>query len=215
MGCSNYPTCKVYHPLPPGLIEPTQEKCAACGSPMVKRIGGGKPETFCVDAECPSMRERNIVGRCVKCEQGEMIIRHSGRGKRFLGCTRYPECDNTQPLPQRGFIEPTEERCDACSNPIIRVITRGRPPWVLCVNMQCPKKAEKAAVKAEREKKARMLLGDMQHDRPGLEQSKVAFLIGRDLTERMEGQMRGLLQCLERHKANRWCARHVTVETLG
>src|SRR4051794_3088944 len=51
--------------------------------------------------------------------------------------------------------------------------------------------------------KARMLLGDMQHDRPGLEQSKVAFLIGRDLTERMEGQMRGLLQCLERHKANR------------
>jgi len=155
VGCSNYPTCKVYHPLPPGLIETTQEKCTECGSPMVKRIGGGKPETFCIDAECPSLREKNIVGRCEKCQEGEMIIRHSGRGKRFLGCTRYPECDNTHPLPQRGFIETTEERCDSCGNPIIRVIARGRPPWVLCVNMQCPKKLAKAAAKeaAAKEKK--------------------------------------------------------------
>ena len=155
VGCSNYPTCKVYHPLPPGLIEPTQEKCAECGSPMVKRIGGGKPETFCIDAECPSLRGQNIVGRCEKCQQGEMIIRHSGRGKRFLGCTRYPDCDNTNPLPQRGLILTTEERCDACGNPVIKVIMRGRPPWILCVNMQCPRKAEKAAAKAEREKKAK------------------------------------------------------------
>jgi DNA topoisomerase-1 len=152
VGCSNYPTCKVYHPLPPGLIEATQEKCSECGSPMVKRIGGGKPETFCIDAECPSLRETNIVGRCAKCGQGEMIIRHSGRGKRFLGCTRYPECDHTQPLPQRGFIVTTEDRCDACGNPIIKVITRGRPPWVLCVNMQCPKKAAKAEEREAKEK---------------------------------------------------------------
>ena len=155
VGCSNYPTCKVYHQLPPGLIEPTQEKCAECGSPTVKRIGGGKPETFCIDAECPSLRGQNIVGRCEKCQQGEMIIRHSGRGKRFLGCTRYPECDSTNPLPQRGLILTTEERCDRCGNPIIQVIMRGRPPWVLCVNMQCPRKAEKAAAKVEREKKAK------------------------------------------------------------
>ena len=152
IGCSNYPECRVYHSLPPGLIEPTQEKCPECGSPVVKRIGGGKPETFCIDAECPSLRGQNIVGRCEKCQQGEMIIRHSGRGKRFLGCTRYPECDGTHPLPQRGLILPTPERCDRCANPIIKVIMRGRPPWVLCVNMQCPKKLERAEAKAAREK---------------------------------------------------------------
>ncbi len=155
VGCSNYPTCKVFFSLPPGLIEPAMDACPECGSPQVKRIGGGKPEVFCIDAECPSQREKNVVGRCEKCQQGEMIIRHSGRGKRFLGCTRYPECDNTHPLPQRGLILPTEERCDACANPIIKVIMRGRPPWVLCVNMNCPKKAAKAAAKAEREKKAK------------------------------------------------------------
>ena len=81
-----------------------------------------------------------------------MIIRHSGRGKRFLGCVRYPECDNTHPLPQRGLILPTPERCDRCANPIIKVIMRGRAPWVLCVNMQCPKKLERAEAKTAREK---------------------------------------------------------------
>ena len=153
VGCSNYPTCKVYHPLPPGLLE-AAGTCPECGSPTVRRIGGGKPEEFCIDAECVTLRGKNIVGRCEKCGTGEMIIRHSGRGKRFLGCTRYPDCDNTHPLPQRGLIVPTEDRCDACGNPIIKVITRGRPPWILCVNIACPKKVAKAKAKAEREKTA-------------------------------------------------------------
>ena len=155
VSCSNYPTCKVFHRLPPGLIEPTQERCPECRLPMVKRIGGGKPETFCIDAECPSLREKNIVGRCEKCGQGEMIIRHSGRNRRYLGCTRYPDCDNTHPLPQRGLIEPTVQRCDACGNPIVRTTIHGRP-WMFCVNMQCPKKLAKAAAKeaAAKEKKA-------------------------------------------------------------
>ena len=174
IGCSNYPTCKVYHTLPPGLIEGTQEKCPECGSPLVKRIGGGKPETFCIDAECVTMREKNVVGRCVKCEQGDMMIRHSGRGKRFLGCTRYPECDNTQPLPQRGFIVPTEDRCDACGNPIIKVITRGRPPWVLCVNMQCPKKLAKAAAKAEKAAKAAKVVAAKKRRKPAKPRAKRA-----------------------------------------
>ncbi len=155
VGCSNYPTCKVFHPLPPGLIEPAESTCPECGSPLVKRVGAGKPDVFCIDAECVTLRGRNIVGRCEKCQQGEMIIRHSGRGKRFLGCTRYPECDNTHPLPQRGLIIPTEDRCEACGNPIIKVVSRGRAPWILCVNMACPKKADRAAARAKKAKAKR------------------------------------------------------------
>jgi hypothetical protein len=40
---------------------------------------------------------------------------------------------------------------------------------------------------------ARMALGDMEHDRPRLEQGEIAFLIGRNLAERMKRQMRGFL----------------------
>jgi hypothetical protein len=39
-----------------------------------------------------------------------------------------------------------------------------------------------------------MALGDMQNDRPGFKEREIAFLIGRDLAERMQRQMRGLLQ---------------------
>src|SRR5712691_4608838 len=71
------------------------------------------------------------------------MIRHGTYGKRFVGCSSYPRCDNSYPLPQRGLIVPTEERCNACGHPVIKVITRGRPPWVLCLNMKCPTKEGK------------------------------------------------------------------------
>src|SRR5438270_612947 len=47
-----------------------------------------------------------------------------------------------------------------------------------------------------------MALGDMEHDRPCLEQGEVAFLIGRNLAERMKCQMRGFLHRAKRNKAN-------------
>ena len=47
-----------------------------------------------------------------------------------------------------------------------------------------------------------MALGDMEHDRPRLEQGKIAFLIGRNLAERMKRQMRGFLHRPERNKTN-------------
>jgi len=36
-----------------------------------------------------------------------------------------------------------------------------------------------------------MWLGDIKHERPCFEQREIAFLIGRNLTERMKRQMRG------------------------
>src|SRR4051795_345091 len=47
-----------------------------------------------------------------------------------------------------------------------------------------------------------MALCDMEHDRPGLEQAEIAFLVGRDLPERMKRQMCGFLHRFERHKSN-------------
>jgi hypothetical protein len=47
-----------------------------------------------------------------------------------------------------------------------------------------------------------MALRDVQHDRPGLEQREIAFLVGRNLAERMKRQMRGFLQRTKRNEAN-------------
>ncbi|MFQ6061474.1 MAG: topoisomerase DNA-binding C4 zinc finger domain-containing protein, partial [Thermoplasmata archaeon] len=140
IGCSNYPECKVTHPLPQtGVVLPTDEVCDVCGSPKVRLVSGGRSEVICVDSECVTTRQRILVGKCKECG-GDLLIRHSAQGKRFLGCSNYPKCTETHSLPQRGLILPTELQCKTCSSPMIRVIKKNRKPWLLCINWDCPSK---------------------------------------------------------------------------
>ncbi len=150
LGCDRYPACRNTHPLPQiGIIQGAEENCPECGAPMIKHTDRGRTTTYCVASDCPSVREKNFIGRCEKCGNGELTIRHGTYGKRFVGCSSYPGCDNSYPLPQRGLIVPTEERCNACGHPVIKVIMRGRPPWVLCLNMKCPTKEGKGRRKGK------------------------------------------------------------------
>ena len=156
LGCDRYPACRNTHPLPQmGIIQGAEENCPECGAPMIKHTDRGRTTSYCVASDCPSVREKNFIGRCERCGTGELTIRHGNYGKRFVGCSSYPACNNSYPLPQRGLIVPTEDRCKSCGHPVIKVISRGRPPWVLCLNMQCPakeakrKKAGKVKVKAK------------------------------------------------------------------
>ena len=144
LGCDRYPACRNTHPLPQmGIIQGAEENCPECGAPMIKHTDRGRTTTYCVASDCPTVRERNFIGSCEKCGTGELSIRHGNYGKRFVGCSNYPKCDNSYPLPQRGLIVPTTDRCKACNHPVIKVISRGRPPWVLCLNMKCPAKEAK------------------------------------------------------------------------
>ncbi|MGY2938199.1 hypothetical protein ACVWZK_003341 [Bradyrhizobium sp. GM0.4] len=45
-------------------------------------------------------------------------------------------------------------------------------------------------------------LGDMEHDRAGLEQGEIAVLVGRNLPEWMQGEMRGFFHRLERNQTH-------------
>ena len=138
LGCSNYPACSVFHPVPPfGLLVAAEQACPACGSPMVKILDRKRQDAFCVDGECPSVRKRDRIGECPR-DGGDLMTRMSGRGKRFVGCANYPKCDQTYPLPQRGKVEPLGVACEHCRSPRIQVLTMGRPPWLLCINMECP-----------------------------------------------------------------------------
>ena len=154
LGCDRYPECRNTHPLPQsGIIMSADQPCPECGSPMVKQIDRGQTETFCVASECPTVREKSVIAACDRCGTGELRIIHSVRDKRFVGCSNYPQCDKSFPLPQRGLIVPTKDRCPACNQPIIHVIQRGRNPWVLCINMDCPTKAGRKKAKAAPEGK--------------------------------------------------------------
>ncbi|TLZ66477.1 MAG: DNA topoisomerase I [Methanobacteriota archaeon] len=154
LGCDRYPECTNTHPLPQmGIIVSGAQPCPECGSPMIKQIDRGREETFCVDSECPTVRDKTLIAACDKCAEGELRIIHSARGKRFVGCSNYPTCTNSFPLPQRGFIQRTENRCEACGHPIVNVLMTGRKPWVICINMECPTKVDKQRKKAAAERK--------------------------------------------------------------
>jgi DNA topoisomerase-1 len=89
-----------------------------------------------------AVKAQNMVGPCPKCGK-DLMVRVSKKGKRFVGCSGYPECKNTYSLPQRGGLGMTTKLCDACNTPIVQVRMKGKPTWDLCLNPECPKKKKK------------------------------------------------------------------------
>ena len=99
------------------------------------------------------LRTDKIVGTCPSCGK-ELIIRRGRRGSRFIGCTGYPDCTFTLPLPKFGMIIVTDKTCEEHGMYHIRIINKGKRPW----DLGCPKcnfdqwqakKAEEAKKKAE------------------------------------------------------------------
>jgi DNA topoisomerase-1 len=151
VGCSGWPECDVTYPLPQGKIEPVEDACPVCGTPQVKVIQfRSKPRVVCLDPACPSNQEPEIsIGECKACAAAgkpgqHLTVRRSARTlKRFVRCTNYDECQTSYPLPQRGEISATGEQCPSCGAPII-VVNSGRGPWRICVDPNCPSKADVA-----------------------------------------------------------------------
>ncbi len=86
------------------------------------------------------IREDKIVGVCPNCQNQLKVIRSKKTKKRFVGCSNYPDCSTTFPLPQSGGIIPTDEICPDCGTPRIKIISKGRRPWILCLDPNCPTK---------------------------------------------------------------------------
>ena len=81
----------------------------------------------------------NIISVCDKCKEGNLIIRRGKSGKRFVGCSNYPKCNNSYPLPQKGNITTTDEVCVECNAPVIKV-RNARFEYKMCLNMVCKTK---------------------------------------------------------------------------
>jgi len=91
------------------------------------------------------MQER-IIGDCPNCKTGKLMILYSRKTrKRFIGCTNYFKslCTTSFPLPQKGTAKPAQRNCKGCEWPLVYVRTRGRRPWMLCFNPNCPLKEER------------------------------------------------------------------------
>ena len=79
------------------------------------------------------LRTDKIVGTCEKCSS-ELIIRRGRRGSRFIGCSGYPNCKFTLPLPRFGTLLVTDKECDVHHMNHVRIINKGKRPW----DLGCP-----------------------------------------------------------------------------
>ncbi|HXW66596.1 MAG TPA: DNA topoisomerase I [Thermoplasmata archaeon] len=148
--CANNPaSCPVTYALPnAGFVEPAPEfLCGVCKAPRLKiTFRGQRPELYCVNPECAEHHRAFRIGTC-PVSRHPLEIRYSFLGKRFVGCTGYPDCRVTYPLPQRGRLDKDHPPCPTCGAPVVTAIEAGRPPWTLCINPECPTRAKEPAAR--------------------------------------------------------------------
>lgn len=93
--------------------------------------------------------EENVVGKCPACGKNLRIIVSKATKKRFVGCEGYANgCRNAYPLPQAGMVKTTKDTCKECNSPIVKIITKGKKPWQLCLDPKCKTKAAWGAGKS-------------------------------------------------------------------
>lgn len=92
-------------------------------------------------------REDSALQECPACKKGQLRIIYNKKFKRsFIGCSNYPECKNTYPLPP-GMIKILKDKdglvkCEKCSFPKLMRIMKGKRPWIFCFNKECESNKE-------------------------------------------------------------------------
>jgi len=119
VGCDSYPECENTYPLPDdGKLVLTDDECDEHGLKHVKILNGRSTYVHgCPICKADEAEEEDdiVIGDCPDCgddEGGELAIKQTRGGGRLVGCTRYPDCDYSLPLPRRGDVEVTDGICE-------------------------------------------------------------------------------------------------------
>ncbi|HWL93641.1 MAG TPA: type I DNA topoisomerase [Phycisphaerae bacterium] len=153
LSCTGYPECTGTKNVDKhGRLMETPKvdlKCELCGKDMLLRqskrgpfLGcSGYPDCRntkpCAEDGTPlrKVRAEDVAQKCEECG-GKMEVKFF-RGKSFLGCTNYPKCKASAPMPEGVYVEkPKPEdagaRCDKCGRAmVIRKSRRG--PFLSCI----------------------------------------------------------------------------------
>lgn len=120
----------------------TDVVCEKCGRKMVIKSGRFGKFLACPGyPECKNtkpMPEDEVKQPCPKCG-GKLLKKISKKGKKFYGCSNYPECDFASP----GI--PTGEICPECGSYIIYGLKNRK----YCMNSECPTRQKTAKTKKE------------------------------------------------------------------
>ena len=107
--------------------------CDKCGRMMVIKRGRygaflacpGYPE--CHNAK-PIVEELDVP--CPKCG-GKILAKRSKKGKKFFGCSNYPNCDFV------SWNEPIKEPCSKCGSYMTIKYSKSKGKYAICSNAEC------------------------------------------------------------------------------
>ncbi len=77
------------------------------------------------------LREDKIIGKCPECGEN-LIIRRSKKGSRFVGCSGYPDCEFSLPLPKKGKLIKTKQKCEDHGMHKLKVKSKGNSWFLGC-----------------------------------------------------------------------------------
>ncbi|MDR0509102.1 MAG: DNA topoisomerase I [Candidatus Methanoplasma sp.] len=88
-----------------------------------------------------ALRSQQFIGICPTCGKN-LTIKKSKNGK-FIGCDGYPECAKAYPLPNGAMIQTVESICPECSLAQLKIIRKGMPPSIQCIDPKCKSNADR------------------------------------------------------------------------
>jgi DNA topoisomerase-1 len=152
LACSGYPDCSYsrdyerddkgkIHAIESAINETTDKLCAKCGKPMVVKRGRYGEFLACSGyPDCQYTQSLNSNGSAkpigVKCPQngcdGDIVERHSKRGKIFFGCNKFPDCNFAT------WDKPIDKECPTCGAKImVEKVTKKEGKVLSCLEQGC------------------------------------------------------------------------------
>ncbi|MDR3315062.1 MAG: DNA topoisomerase I [Coriobacteriales bacterium] len=95
--------------------------------PVKEEVGEALVDAITADAR---------VGACPTCGKSLLLKNSVKTHSNFIGCSGWPECDVTYPVPQ-GRVEAVEELCAVCGSPQLKITPFRSKPHLQCIDPQC------------------------------------------------------------------------------
>ena len=108
--------------------------CDKCGRMMVIKRGRFGNFLACPGyPECKNTKPLNeeLDVACPTCKEGKVLVKTSKKGKKFYGCSRYPDCKFV------SWYEPTDKKCPNCGAYMVKKFSKAKGNYLQCSNDEC------------------------------------------------------------------------------
>jgi len=113
--------------------EVSEEKCDKCGRNLVVKVGRYGKFLACPGfPDCrttkPLLEDTGVS--CSLCG-GKIVLRRTRKGRKFYGCSNYPECEFV------SWNKPTNVTCPKCGNLLVEKTTKNKNVKLVCSTRGC------------------------------------------------------------------------------